>query len=150
MAKIPDSDLPRIIDRYRNLELLADIATEYHCTPQALYDRIRLYCDTGKGDAQYHELVTDVYVLRHMRNEDLLEQAPDQLELARARELARCSQWKLERRLNKLYGQKQEVTTDNTIRVIIDDRSPLVIPHIDVQPVQIPSNSEVIDNQEEE
>ena len=140
MGKIPDSDLPTIIERYRNRELLTDIAKEYGCSDKALYQRIRLYCDSGKGDSSYHDLVTDLYVLRSLDMEEKLEEAADALELTRARELVKCAQWHLERRRAKLYGQKQQVEMDNRITVIVN-RQPAVTPYIDVESVHnLPTN----------
>ena len=42
--------------------------------------------------------------------EDELDSATDALSLARAREQLRGAQWELERVLNRIYAQKQEVT----------------------------------------
>ena len=39
-----------------------------------------------------------------------LDNAQDPLSLARAREHIRASQWELERLLNRIFGQKQEIT----------------------------------------
>lgn len=119
-SKIPDSDLPQILERYRNKEKLTDIAAEYGCSDKALYQRMRLYCDSGKGDTNYHDLVTDLYVLRQLDAEEKLATAPDMLEVTRARELVKCSQWHLERRRAKLFGAKQQVEMDNKITVTVN------------------------------
>ena len=115
--KIPEADLPSIIARYRDGHKLVDLATQYGCTDKALYQRIRLYCDSGKGDASYKDLVTDMYVMRQLECEEKLADAPDMLEFARSREQLKCAQWHLERR-TKLYAPKQEVAKEDKIIII--------------------------------
>jgi hypothetical protein len=41
-----------------------------------------------------------------------LEEAPDALSLARAREKVRSAQWELERLLRRLYGQDREINVN--------------------------------------
>lgn len=151
LPKIPDSDIPLIIERWRNGQSIPQQAKQYHCTHRALYKRIRLYCDSGRHDQNYADLVSDVYVMSALDDEEELRTANDTVAVTRAHALCKLSQWHKERRLSKLYGQKQELTTDNTIRVVIDDRSQLpVTPYIDVQPAKIGAIPEVIDKIEED
>lgn len=51
--------------------------------------------------------------------DEMLREAPDALELARARELLRSAQWKAERR-DQRYRQQQVVQQDTTITVVLD------------------------------
>ena len=143
----PDLDIPTAIQRYLDGESMQVLAKEWQISPQGAYKRFKRYALSYTG-AEYADLITQALVDRVAEADERLDNAPDAVEIARAREIARFARMDLERRRPKLYGQKQEVVTDNTIRVIIDDRTPLVIPHIDMKPAIISHVSEVIDNRE--
>jgi hypothetical protein len=63
--------------------------------------------------------------------DEQMEHARDSFQVARAREMAKFARMDFERRRPKLYGPKQEITEDKTIRVIIAPAEPPQ--HIDVQ-----------------
>lgn len=139
-------DTPTAIQRYLAGESMQVLAREAGITRQSLYLRIQSYCLSHEGP-DYADLITQALVQRVAEADAALEAATDAVATSRARERCRFARMDLERRRPKLYGQKQEIQTDNTIRVIIDDRSPLpVTPYIDVAPSVITSTPEVIDN----
>lgn len=142
-------DTPSAIRRYLDGESIQMLAKEAGITPQGMYYRIKRYLLSYDGGEQaYYDLVTQA-LAHHVAEADWrCRTATDTLEYARAREDQKYSRWDYERRRPKLYGQRQEITEDKTIRVIIDDRSPLpVTPYIDVPRDIIPVNSEVTENQ---
>lgn len=93
-------------------QTMADIAARHNVGRSTLalwlanmdgYEQLRqVWCDAQLADAQ-----------------QMLMDAPDQLELARARELLRSAQWIAERR-DARYRPKQEVQQDTTITVVLD------------------------------
>lgn len=138
--------LSSLVQRYLDGESIQTLAAEHATCHRTIYKWLL----KESGD-EYHEIVTDALVARIADADKLLDSAPDMLQIARAREVAKFARMDFERRRPNLYGPKQELKTDNTIRVIIDDRSPLpVIPHIDMRQPIISVDSEVIDNQESE
>ena len=96
-----------------------------------------------------------------MTSRDLTEnveamQVRDGLELARARELLRSSQWELERLFSRLFGQKQEVNVSGSITIghalaDISQRRLQSYPQADTP--ALPNNeadiTQVIDNKED-
>lgn len=122
VAKIPDADLPHIIEQYCQLVPLTRIAQDYGCSAEALYKRIRLYCDSGRGDMDYTHLVTDVYVLKNLEAEEQFEasvKSQSMVQVTHANARCKLAQWHLERRRPQLYGAKQEVSLDTKVTVIV-------------------------------
>ena len=111
----PSPNLPDLIRRYVNGESIQVLAREHAVNRQTIYNW--MLAETGP---EYEQIVTQALVNRIAEADELLETAPDQLGITRAREMARFYRQDFERRRPKLYGQKQELTTDNTIRVIIE------------------------------
>lgn len=141
---VPSSpSIPDIIQRYLNGESIQVLAKEHQVNRQTIYNW--MLAETGP---EYDSIITQALVKRISDADELLETAPDQLGITRAREMARFYRQDFERRRPKLYGQKQELTTDNTIRVIIDDRSP-VTPHIVERTPIMEVAAEVLEKQED-
>ena len=74
----------------------------------------------------------------------MLMDAPDQLELARARELLRSAQWIAERR-DARYRPKQEVQQDTTITVVLDPGAGRVIDQSYPQAERVPDGADPLD-----
>lgn len=114
LAKNPLKDLPearraeiatQVIARYLHGEQVAAMAQEFDTSDVTLYALLLRDHESEWKDAQ-----TARALARLERENQRLESAPDPLSLARARELVRSAQWELERLLNRIFGQKQEVT----------------------------------------
>lgn len=108
------ADVPAIVTRYQQGESLQVIAKESAVSVRTIYR----WMLSELGD-KYDGVVTDVLIDRIADADMELVTAADSCQVARAREMARFSRMDFERRRPKLYGQKQEITTDKTIRVVI-------------------------------
>lgn len=108
------ADIPAIVQRYQQGESLQAIAAESSVNVRTLYR----WMLSELGD-QYPDVVTDTLINRIADADMAMETAADACRIARAREQARFARMDFERRRPKLYGQKQEITEDKTIRVII-------------------------------
>lgn len=96
--------------RIENGERLVDIAKDIGVTKQAL--SLWLLDDIPE---QYHLAQRRGLINKIIDADTALEVADNPLDLARAREQAKFTRWDAERRLSRLFGQKQEVTiVDNT------------------------------------
>jgi hypothetical protein len=114
LAKNPLKALPEarrreiaqeVIARYLHGEQVAEMAHEFSTSDVTLYALLLRDHEIEWKDAQ-----TARALARLERENRKLEEAPDPLSLARARELVRSAQWELERLLNRIFGPKQEVT----------------------------------------
>ena len=114
MADLPAPPIPELIQRYLNGESMQQLAREHQVNRQTLYNW--MLAATGP---EYEHIITQALVNRIAEADHLLETAPDQLGITRAREMARYYRQDFERRRPKLYGQKQEVAVDNKIEIII-------------------------------
>jgi hypothetical protein len=94
-----------ILARALNGERLRDIAPDYGVSLQALQAQIIKHAPDDWRDTQAARALTE-----YEDNKQELAEAPDLLELARARDKIRCSHFELERLIPRLYGNKQEVT----------------------------------------
>ena len=97
--------IEHILDRALNGERLKDIAPTYGVSLQALQAQIMRYAPDQWRDTQAARALTE-----YESNKQELAEAPDLLELARARDKIKCSHFELERLIPRLYGNKQEVT----------------------------------------
>lgn len=142
----PTLDLPTALQRYLAGESMQVLAKEWQISPQASYKRIQRYVLSYSGsDQAYHELITQALVDRVAAADERLENAPDAVEIARAREIARFARMDLERRRPKLYGQKQEVEVDSSLTIIVS-RAPQ---YIEAGPPIIEAESQRVGNTEE-
>lgn len=140
MADLPAPILPDLVQRYLNGESLQTLAAESHHCVRTLYHWLLAEC----GE-QYDQVITQGLINRIADADLQLELARDNIQIARAREMAKFARMDFERRRPKLYGPKQEITEDKTIRVIIAPAEP-VTPYIDPSSPIITVNSQVIDN----
>lgn len=102
--------VPEIVERYlgspgRPGEKLADIAKQGGMSKRALY----YWMLSGLGEEKYREVVTQCLVARIADADDALEQAKDQIDVAKYREIARFARMDFERRRPMLYGPKAVV-----------------------------------------
>lgn len=123
----PTPNIPSIIQRYLNGESIQHLARESAVSRQTLYNW--MLAETGP---EYERMITQALVNRIADADSKLEESASVLDITRARELARFSRMDFERRRPKLYGPKQEITEDKTIRVIIEDH--VTQPVVDVTP----------------
>lgn len=146
----PSTDLPTAIQRYLDGESLQVLAKERGITKEGLRKQFKRYMLSYTGsDQAYQELITQALVERIAEADERLEDesiSSDPVAIARAREMCRFSRMDLERRRPQLYGPKQEISKDEKITIILNPQCD-VTPYIDGQPAQIPSDSQVIDNQ---
>jgi len=94
-----------VLDRYINGEQVAKIAPDHNVSDVTIYALL-----LRENQEAWKDVQTARALARLERAQDDLATAPDALSLARARELVRSAQWELERLLNRLYAQKQELT----------------------------------------
>lgn len=140
MAELPVSgpSIPSVVQRYLNGESLQQLASEYDKCHRTIYNWLLKECGP-----QYEEMVTQALVARIADADWQLETATTPLQIARARECAKFSRMDFERRRPKLYGQKQEIQQDTTIRVLIE---PIPAPKVrQVQQIEAsPDSAEMV------
>lgn len=121
MADLPassslPSDPAQLLARLGNGETLEALASEYGIHKATLY---RYFLRAG-GPAEYYEAKVAAHQARIYHADESLEHAEDMLAYNKAHARAKLARLDYERTCPKEYGQKQELTTDNTIRVIIE------------------------------
>lgn len=117
--------LPDIIQRYLNGESMQDIAKDSRTASRTLYRW--MLTDAGP---EYDSIITNCLTNRIADADELLDNAQDSCQVARAREIAKFARMDFERRRPKLYGPKQEINTDNKITVIVQrqtEKTPLQV-----------------------
>lgn len=128
-------DAPTAIQRYLNGESMQVIAKAWGITPQGAFKRCKRFMLSYTGsDEAYHNLITQALVDRVAEADERLETAPDAVDIARAREMARFARMDLERRRPKLYGPKQEMSVDNTVTIIVNRNTSTTPQYVDVTP----------------
>ena len=120
LAKLdPDTVAEDILTQYRAGRMMYEIAKGYGVTPAALYLHLMQHCEERWKDSQAVRALQD-----YDEAEEGLRRASDGLELARARELVRSQQWKLERTWARVYGDRPPPNVSNTVMISIGiDRS---------------------------
>lgn len=121
--------IPEIIQRYLTGASVQDLARESAVSPRTIYN----WMMKEKG-ADYDDMITDMLINRIADADARLELAEDAVQIARARETARFARMDFERRRPLLYGPKQQIQKDTTVRVIYHDPTPLPVV---VEPVVI-------------
>ena len=96
--------LPDIVRRYAAGEPIPYLAKELGVHRATLYR----WMLAGVGDKEYGDLVTHCLVQRVFEADEMLREAREPCDIARAREIARYARMDLERRRPKLYGSKPE------------------------------------------
>jgi transcriptional regulator with XRE-family HTH domain len=99
-------------ERIANGEKLDDIAKDLGVSKQSVSLWLLDECPEQYRDAQRRGLIR-----RIVDADDSLDRASDPLDLARARERARFARWDAERRLPKLFAQRQVVDVQVTVGV---------------------------------
>lgn len=116
---LADVDLPAIVKRYANGESVQVLAAECGVTRNTIYAWM-LY-EVGP---EYKDLVKRALARKAADAEIELEDADNALSAARARERCRFTRMDYERRCPEVYGVKQQIQEDRTIRVIYADPTP--------------------------
>lgn len=101
-----------VLDRYINGEQVAAIAPKFKVSDVTIYALL-----LREHEGAWKDIQTARSLARLERAQDKLSIADDALSLARAREEIRSAQWELERLLNRLYAQKQEVVHTGTVTI---------------------------------
>lgn len=96
-----------VLDRYINGEQIAKIAPEYGVSDVTIYALL-----LREHKENWRDIQTARALARLEKYQDAMEEAEDPLSLARGRELVKAAQWELERLLNRLYGNKVELSGD--------------------------------------
>lgn len=110
---IPLDLLPAtVLERYLSDEKTSEIALSYGISRSRLHQWLLEHAEDSWRKAQVARAITGLENAK-----DMLQEASDPLELARARELLRSSQWELERLFSRLFGQKQEVNVTGQITI---------------------------------
>jgi hypothetical protein len=145
MADLPVSphSIPDLLHRYLNGETIRSLAAEAKVNRQTIYNWM-----LGECGPEYEQLITKALINRIAEADEQMETSSDMLGFARGREMSKFARQDFERKRPKLYGPKQEVQVDHTVRFTIN-RGPVILPVVSDPPV-IHVNSEVIDNKEDE
>jgi hypothetical protein len=147
---LKDLDPSEVLSRYLADERSADIAASYGVTRSALNQWLLKTCEDEWKEAQVARAIT-----RKEAAEDALEQAPDPLALAKARELLKSAQWELERVCRRIYGEERnigQVTVNPVLIISVAEQkpaskpasTPMSLPRVNVQPQQ--STAASLDN----
>jgi hypothetical protein len=95
----------QLIEKFLDGQSTVDQAKEYGVTRQRLNQILLQHAEHEWRTAQVANALTESEAA-----DEEVKTAQDALALARARERLKSAQWKLERLLSRLFGQKQEVT----------------------------------------
>jgi hypothetical protein len=118
------TDKQSIIKRLADGELLSNIARTYGVTGQAISNRL-------SDDPEYQEARISSLASRMDKRESELEDAPDSVSVARARELLSHARWRAEREAPQVWGQKIEQTGTRIEVVVNNPGAPLTIPSVE-------------------
>ena len=135
--KLVGVDPQSILDRVAQGELLRDIAEDYGCTRPAVSMFI-----ARSVDAEAWAMTREQSIASRIENSAKeIEQAEDQLTLARAREAARLWMWRAEREHPNLYAARPQTAVQINGQ---DGMSVQVVSYI--APDQAPKPAQLVDN----
>jgi hypothetical protein len=100
--KLVGVDPQIILDRVAKGELLREIAEDYGCTRSA----VSMFIGREVPKEQWTQVREESIAARIESSTQQIEQAADQLSLARAREAARLWMWRAEREFGHIYQSK--------------------------------------------
>jgi hypothetical protein len=117
-------NIPSLVQRYIDGESVYTLAKDMRVSMQTIYNW--MHANLGE---EYKAIKRQVFINRIADADYEVMTAPTLLDLARAREMSRSVRWDIERAFPDQFGPKQQVQTDNTIRVIIqrDKPQPVVV-----------------------
>jgi hypothetical protein len=136
--KLVGVDPQIILDRVAKGELLREIAEDYGCSRPA----VSLFIARSVQKEEYAAVREECIAARLEESTKQIEQAADQLTLARAREAARLWMWRAERELPHIYASKpstavqingQEGMSVQIVSYAAPDSTPQLTQHIDTQ-----------------
>jgi monoamine oxidase len=112
--------LLQVISRVVNDEKTADIAKDLGISRSALNMALLEYCEEDWKRAQVARALTRAEKAQDLREKmENGEIAPDLTLLTLARDAEKSAQWQLERLLNRLFGQKQDVGSSSPVQINI-------------------------------
>jgi hypothetical protein len=115
---VSDAPLPDILTDYLNGEAIDTLCARLGVSQRTLMLRLQRFWLTATGQ-EYEALITQALAHRVAEADWELSQANTKVSVARTMALARFARVDFERRRPSLYGPKQEITEDKTIRVIV-------------------------------
>lgn len=131
MADLPvpqSHPIPSVVQQYLDGQSIQELALQYQRSHRTIYNWLLKECGPD-----YEDTVTDALIARIADADLQLEKAVSPLQIARAREVAKFARMDFERRRPKLYGPKQEIQQDTTIRVVIEPAKPVQLRTPDTQ-----------------
>ena len=114
-GKLANLDIQTILQRYIAGATSTEIAKDLNVTRQGLAWWMRKHAEEDWKEAQVIQAIE-----RKEKAQEQLDDAPDALSLARARESLRSAQWDLERVCSRIFGPKQEVTVELNHHLLIE------------------------------
>ena len=140
----PDLDPKTVLDLYLQYPTTSGIAAKLGLRRSSLTLWLREKCPEDWKNVQLAKA--------HMRKEDGdegIEVASDPMQLARAREMLRSGQWDLERLDSANYGQKQEVTVVNEVRIetVLDGEACQLLGKMLAQSVALTPNAALLEGE---
>lgn len=112
---LKNADPKAILDRYLQGETGPQIAQSFGVTKAALSYFLIKHAEDEWKSAQLIKALE-----RKDNAETLMETADTALDLARARELLKAAQWDLERVHRRLFGQDQQASSTERVRISIN------------------------------
>ena len=125
---VPSSQIPSVVQQYLDGQSIQELALQHQRCHRTIYNWLLKECGPD-----YEDTVTDALIARIADADLQLDTAESPLQIARAREVAKFARMDFERRRPKLYGPKQEVQQDTTIRVVIEPAKPVQLRTTDSQ-----------------
>lgn len=120
-------DIPNLIQRLESGSSLEQLAQELGVSRESLRKKIKVWCYTYSGTNElYQDLITRSMGERLVEAEDAHEASLSRgaIAVAHARDSLAHVRWMLERRVNKLYGPKQQIQQDTSISITIQELTP--------------------------
>lgn len=117
LAPLAGIDPQDILDRYLAEEKTADIAASLGVTFSGLSHWL---IEHAEGEWKSAQLV--LALKRKMEADELIDSAPNALELTRAREKLKSAQWDLEKVCRRIYGQDQPISGVQAVQININLR----------------------------
>lgn len=106
----------QVIQRYIDGESVQDVCAELNVSRGTIYN----WMLADAGPDQYKTLVRKALAAKIQRADEMLETAPDPLNMSRGREMAKFARQDMERRCPDIYGLKQEVKHTGSLGPLIN------------------------------
>jgi helix-turn-helix resolvase-like protein len=111
-----DEVIAEALQRYVNGESVQDVCKDLNVSRGTIYN----WMLADLGPEKYKTLVRKALAAKIRRGDEMLETAPDPLNMSRGREMAKFARQDFERRCPDIYGQKQEVKHTGNLGPLIN------------------------------